>query len=392
MKKQNKKFGLSFFIKLLCGFGFGGLIGMIASGGFKLPVEYTALPVYVNIAIIIFTYLFAVSAHELGHFISFIKNGIKMRALVVSIFLFIKENGRWRFKFGPNKITLIGGIAVPDLGVVKNEADFRRLQIAYSKAIIAGPLTSITLWIVVCIIIVPIILTVANIYLKSMLFTFLVSLTLTTIFLIVTSFFKSEIAVGDFPAYTLTKNDSFFTAMQLYQYAFLSSDPESTRRENKYLKDMICEGLSKKLNIQDVNIYTLNIIDTLLVEYLAGVSDKLPQTVSKYIAFLLDNPHLLKSIKESEITLLLRFHIIRLLYTNEDTKQKAKELFYELKGEIKRVTPVSNYLIKQAEHFLGLADHSEYLKNKNNIRVSAAHGLWKNFDGYLIDEIKLNKM
>lgn len=338
------------------------------------------------------TYLFALVVHELGHFMSFVVDGVKMRALFLTVLLFIKENDRWTLKFRPNKLTAIGGMAVPDLDVIQDAADFSRLQKVYAKAIIAGPAASITLWLISIIVIVAFVVGVAGDRDIAGLLIYIGSLTVITLLIVVSSLFQSEALVGDFPAYKLCKEDRFFAAMQLYQYAMLSSNPTQVRKNNIYLKHIILEELDKKLKQRDTHVFTLNMVDALLVEYLAGESEELPPVISAYVAFLLQYPQRLDRLSNSEIALLLRFHIIRLLFTEEDTKEQARGLFKKLRSELDPLNPIKEYLIKQAEHMLGLVDHRQYLQNKENIRVSIAHDILKNFPGYFIDEVKLNEI
>jgi hypothetical protein len=386
--KKEKKFGTNTIIIVLIGAIFGGFIGLIAIGEIGSPSRFSGLPIYLNLLIAVLTYFLAVSVHEIGHFLTFTFFGVRMKALFLTIFIFIKESGKWRFKFNPNKITAIGGIAVPEIEPVKDEKDFRRLQNIYGKAIMAGPLFTIFYWLITSLVVLPYILNNSNI-LSSILFTHVASLTVITFFLIAVSFIKSEIAVGDFPAYKLTKTDPFFIGMQLYQNYVFSSEPSKFRRENTFLKNYILDELGNKLKYKDTHIFTLSILDNLLVEYLTGAVDELPFIVKEYLDFLLDNPYILNN-KNSEITLLLRFHLVRYLAVSQSL-HKGMDLYYQLKSEKTPFVTVKSYLVKQTENFLGIADHTKFLEDKSNIEISSAHGVLKNFEGYYLDEIALNK-
>lgn len=386
--KKEKKFGTNTIILVLIGAIFGAFIGLIAIGAIGFPSRFRGLPIYFNLLIAFATYFLAVSIHEIGHFLTFTFFGVRMRALFLTIFIFLKENGKWRFKFNPNKITAIGGIAVPEIEPVKDEKDFKWLQNIYGKAIIAGPLFTIFYWLITFLVVLPYILNNSNI-LSSILFTHIASLTVITFFLIAVSFIKSEIAVGDFPAYKLTKTDPFFIGMQLYQNYVFSSEPREFRRESSFLKNYLLDELNNKLKDRDTHIFTLSIIDNFLVEYLSGAVDELPLIVKSYIDFLQDNPYILNN-KNSEITLLLRFHIVRYLALDESQRGKALNLFNQLKGEKTPFVSVKSYLVKQTENYFGIADHTKFLEDKSNIEISSAHGVLKNFEGYYLDEIALN--
>lgn len=380
-------------IQFLAGGIIGILIGMVfILKDFSLPAEYAVLPFYINILIAVITYIVLIAVHELSHFFVFVRNNIKMRALFLMVFMIIKENGSWNFRFKPNKVTAIGGIAIPDVDVVKNEESFKKIQIAFSKVLIAGPTASMLFALISTAIIVPGMLIIENIYLKSILFTMVSSIVVFTFFIIITSFFKNEMVIGDFPAYKMASTDDFFVAMQFYQYAVFSSEFERVRSENNFIKSVICDGLSRKLAEKNFHVYTLQIIDSLLVEYLAGVSKTLPEIINDYVDFLIDNDKAFDMIKNSEQAMVLWFHIVRLLYLDRRKKDKAVEVFEDMKRMLKKKTPVTKYMIKQAEHLLGIKDNSEYLMNKNNINISSADGLFKNFKGYYADEMRLNSI
>ena len=349
------------------------------------------IPFVINILIILITYIVLIAAHELGHFFIFKKNNIKMRALFITVFMFIKENGSWKFGFKPNKITAIGGIAIPDVDSVKDEDDFKKIQRSFARALIAGPVTSILFGLISVGIVLTFILIVKNSYLSSMLFTIAFSIVMITLFIIITSFFKNEIVIGDFPAYKMAKIDEFFVAIQYYHYAFFSTNFEKVREENKYLKFVLYKGLAKKLEEKNLHIYTLQIIDTLLVEYLAGVIKEIPEELDNYVDFLLNNDKAFNKVKDSEQVMILWFNIVRLLYINRCDKERAVELFENIKMMVDEENMVVKYKIKQTEHLLGIKDNSEYLKEKKNISISSADGLYKNFEGYYADEMKLNE-
>ncbi|WP_026477860.1 M50 family metallopeptidase [Alkaliphilus transvaalensis] len=395
MKKSNKS-NASKLLWLIIYMSIGGimgfLIGKARSSGLELPKEYRALSTWLNILIFIGTYIVTVAFHEMGHFLSFLRNGIKMRALIITIFVFITEQGSWKLKIRPNNVTGTGGIAVPDLEVVKGEDDFSRLQKAYAKAIIAGPIASIIFLFAGILISIPIMLLTTNVYLKSFLLTFVISLIIITFVLLASSFINNEIAIGDFPAYKLAKKDTYFIAIQLYQYALFSSYPDEVRKENTYLRNVLLRELEKKLADLDTHVFTLSIIDAFLVEYLSDLVNELPCIVIDYIEFLQESPEAINKILTSENALILWFHIIRFNHLNESTQDKANALYSRIKELKKLKSPVELYLAKQTDHLLGIKDNSQYLLNKNNIRISSAHGLWKNFEGYFLDEIRLNEM
>lgn len=62
---------------------------------FNIKTLTSSISLWIKIGIFIGAYIFSVALHELGHFITFIRNGIKMRALYIMFLLFIKKNRKW---------------------------------------------------------------------------------------------------------------------------------------------------------------------------------------------------------------------------------------------------------------------------------------------------------
>ena len=340
--------------------------------------------------IVVLVYFLAVAVHEAGHFSGFEKNGIRMRAIFVTVFLLIRESDGWKLKVRPNSVTLLGGVAIPDLPVVKDRKHFERLQRVYAKAILDGPIASVLFCFAVLLLTVPLFFLPADGTVQRILSAVILSVIVITVFLLVGCMMKTETVIGDFPAYRLCKNDPSFVAMQLYQYAAFSSDPDHVRRENRFLKGLMLEALKAEYRQRDFRVFTLNTIDIFIMEYLTGVSKELPEVVWKYIRTLLLSPVVRRKIPHSEVATVLWFHMIRLLSLREKTWENALEEYRFLMDNINGNDPVNRYLTRQIEQVLGLADQSEFLKEKKNIRVSSVHGLWRNFEGYYMDEIKLN--
>ena len=340
--------------------------------------------------IVVLVYFLAVAVHEAGHFSGFEKNGIRMRAIFVTVFLLIRESDGWKLKVRPNSVTLLGGVAIPDLPVVKDREHFKRLQRAYARAVLDGPIASVLFCFAVLLLTMPFFFLSTDGMVRRILSVVAFSVIAITVLLLIGCMMKTETVIGDFPAYRLCKSDSSFVAMQLYQYAAFSSDPELVRRKNRFLKELMLEDLKTKYRQRNFRVFTLNTIDIFVMEYLTGVSEELPETVREYVRTLLLSPVVRKKIPHSEVGIALWFHMIRLLSLRQKTWENALEEYRFLMDNINGSDPVNRYLTRQIEHVLGLADHSEFLKEKKNIRVSSVHGLWRNFEGYYMDEIKLN--
>ncbi len=350
--------------------------------------EYTSLPLWGNILVIIIMYFFSVAVHELTHFITFIKNGVKMRALIIGFLCFLYDGEKWRLKLKYNNVTSIGGIAIPNLGVIKDEEEIKKLQQGFARAIISAPIASIILGITYPIIFIPIMHSVQSVILKSIIYTSVVTVIIAAIIITLSSFAKSELAYGDFPAYKESKNNRFFILVQLYQYAIFSTKHDEVRRNNTYLKEVIVEELERKYMDKATDIFTLGVIDTLIVEYLVGIIDSIPKVVQDYVEYFTENYDILTSKKSIENCKILGFHIVYLL-ESQGEREKALSLYDKLRENAPE-SHVMEYYKKQTATLLRLEDHREFLRDKSNIKTSSAFSLWNIFEGYYVDDMKLN--
>jgi len=356
----------------------------ILSDGYKLPVSayFLILPA---------EYFMSVFIHEMGHFLTFSRNGLKVRALFLSALMFIRENNTWKVKFCPNSITLLGGAVIPDVSVVKSQEEFDKIRMAYARAIAAGPDATVAFYVIAQLIAFPFILQQANEVLQ-LLFCFVsLFMALVTIFLLFISLFHTETVISDIHAAYLCQTNPSFVAMQIYQYSVFSSNSEVVRRESQFLRDIILDSIEKKLYSKDIGIIELSILNIFIMEYLTGDSDHLPKSVLDFITRLMYTPSIRKKIHHSEVGTYLWFHIVILLGLMDNTRDKALEEYDFLVNNINTKDMVNWYLMHQARHALGLADHSAFLSNRSNICASSLHGMWKYFDGYYTQEIKLNK-
>ena len=388
IKKKKKRSKLT-NISIIAGVITGLLIGMFGNP-FNMFKGFTSPPFYIVILIIVLTFILSVALHEFGHAISFIINGIKIRGIIFVNFLLIKEEEKWKFKIIRNKS--LGGITIPEIQNIKDEEEFLLVQKHFAKALIAGPITSLVSWVALTAIGLIIIKITTNIYLRSGIIIFLISLFIITLFVIISSFFKNDMVVGDFPAYEMAKKDKYFVAIQLYNYGYFSSNPENARKENLFLREFIIKKLKEKYEKRDMYWYTLSMVDTILVEYLSGFLNELPTVVEDYINLILNRPDILSNLRRTQEKEIMYFHIIMYLYKDENTREKAFEFYKKIKATIEPNTPKREYLFKQIEQMLGVSHNREFLKDNKNIVNTDMHFIYKHFPGFFIDEIAINKL
>ncbi|WP_031556727.1 site-2 protease family protein [Lachnospira multipara] len=104
---------------------------------FKHRIDYATI-----IGLFALAMLFSVTLHELSHAFYFWINKVPLRFVAIFLFGFYKDDKKWKFIFYPNKITLRGGIAIPDLPAVNNESQFKKIRKVYSRALLFAPIIS----------------------------------------------------------------------------------------------------------------------------------------------------------------------------------------------------------------------------------------------------------
>ena len=90
-----------------------------------------------GIIIIALTFYISVAIHELGHFLGFVLNKTPVRMISIALVSVIFNGSKWEVVFNHNG-SGIGGIVIPNLIAISNEAEFKAMQEGYSKAILGG--------------------------------------------------------------------------------------------------------------------------------------------------------------------------------------------------------------------------------------------------------------
>lgn len=343
--------------------------------------------IFPMLAIMILTFYISITLHELGHFFAFILNGIQIRMLTISIFSFIFDGEKWRLRLNRNNIG-VGGIAVPNLTVISNEEEFKKAQKGYANAIIAAPMVTLLLAIIGALLLLINFLKyrIINPYLLI----FGGTLLLINMFLFFTCFAKSEAVYGDFSAYSLYKNDDFFAALMMYQYAMFSIDYENTRINNSYLKKILLRGFEERVKDRKTDLFTVSCATTFIDEYLIGIMDELPKSIVYYIDYYYENKNQIIEKQETEQHRLLLLHIAY-YFEKEGEHEKAVDIYDSFIKTLSK-SPVFDYWKIQGEQIIFKKDNSKYLLDKKNIKPSSIYSVFKQLDGLYHDELILNQM
>lgn len=377
MKKKNNV--LHFILYIVA----GAIIGVIFRKiGIRVEDFKHAL---IGMLIFIATFFLSVLFHELSHAIAFIFNGLKIRMIQVSVFCIIKTNGKYRMRFNLNSVTGLGGIVIPEVSVIKDQKEYNALKSAYSKSLISAPIVTLLLAVA------GLVLGIISIFLKHDFNTYLKisfwCFAAINILLTFSSCINTNTVIGDFPAYSLCRKDSFFLAVQLWQYRCFNENYLDIRYEKDYVYDLIVNDI----NIERMDFITVSIIDSLLVSYLINRNIEMASTVKEYIDNIIkDSVRLETIIEENDLNepyYVLAFHIVFYLYDID--KERGRELF----DRLIRIVPdntVIHYLIKQCEHKYAIADNSAFLSKKSNINPSSTISLFQCFKIIYDDEETLN--
>ena len=367
------------------GMGLCAALWMITAMGVLPPV---CAPVGFGWLLLLFVTVFIVHlfGHELGHLLAFRHGGIAIRAYYVGPFLFLREENGFRLRLRWNALTAIGGIVVPDLRPIADEADFKAKQTAFADAIGAGPYATGTLGALIAVAAL-----VACLCGGAELKTIGLSVCLADALLVLTirasSRIETDFALGDFPAEQRCRHDEFFFACQYYQYGVLALDCDAVRRDNTWLRAWLCAALAEKQQAAARDFITIGAVETLTTEYLTGLIDECPAVVRRYNEELAAEPRALLRLGHEPAILL--YHRLILFFVHEGERERAQALFdvLALPSEKQRV---QLYLYRQAATALGVADHRAFLAESKNVWTSTSAAILRIFAGYHRDEARLN--
>lgn len=213
-------------------------------------IHFLLYPVF----IIVFFFL-VILVHELGHLFSFVVNGIKIRALLVLGLVFKKTKKGFKFEIFTPLIKLLGGLVVPELPNLHNDEEYNNVVEKFSKALIAGPRTSLFYCLSIFIIFVlTLTLSNNNFFIGFFALNFIVTLLL-TILVMLSSKVHTDTLYGDFVAYKKMNEDKLFQLNQITQYTSFKLYEDITT--NEYLINKIASYI--KNNSIAYNLFTINL-------------------------------------------------------------------------------------------------------------------------------------
>lgn len=190
--------------------------------------------------------------HEIGHAFAFLIQGIRIRAIFI-FFLGIIFHKRWRLVVDKTMLILFGGIVIPNMMRIDDDAMFLEVSKKFRISLLAAPIVSYV-WLIIIIIVTVL---VSHLFLLYLMFWVL---TITLMF--TRSFFIHKgMVLGDFVAFKYLKTHPEYviilllqlgkqqqydlsTAKYLYHKAevYLNTVTSITSRSNYLLLQYVCDG------------------------------------------------------------------------------------------------------------------------------------------------------
>ena len=353
--KKILKFALIFFV-------IGFLLSFLIDQGIfsKFFHALGEIPWYIYPLGLIVTFYLTLTIHEFGHLFSFLLQGVKIRALYLTIFVFVKEKKKIRFKVYPKLWVLLGGLVIPDLSKIETKEDYDQTVKIFRNALISAPITTISymglsiLGFIIAMIFMNPSLGLGVIILH------MIYVSLLSILYIYTFKLSTQSLYGDFVAYQKMKDDPMFTFAQISQYTEFSS--MESEKEKRFIFDYATNLLKVAPKMTDL------FVQHILLYYLEGITKRDYPT----------DPVVESKIKQINIHSFIRneqglfaFHEIIL----HDYKLKKVEEAYDKFEHVKKINrkkidhKLITYLNYKTEHQINLCDHQSFLENKHNIYI-----------------------
>jgi len=370
--KYIKKFKILIF--LLACFIVGFITMPLFHNGYvgALINTFTYVAWYWHLLIVLGVLFFTLALHELTHFLTSILTGYKNDMMIIFMFLFYKDKGKWRFKISPKLLLLGGGLVWPNLGEIHNETDYINARKSIQTSLLAAPLVTLISGIL------PLLLALLFFYktflIPISLYIFLFSMLYTYV-----STLESGEIVGDFKAYKRIKHNDDFSNLVILQYS------ETTPYQYEYLKNYLQthSTYNKQTRMYlsyllDKNIFKDNEIDLFLYEKVLSI-------ISYEYEF--------KNFLRHDEGIILAQHIILFLYKahHQDDALSFYEIFEDsiLKKKTKDI--YKQYLLRQTKHLLNLSDESGYINDKKNMQINALSFILNTMPSIVENELEKNE-
>lgn len=338
---------------------------------FEIRIGYATM-----IGLFVLAMLFSITLHELSHAFYFWINKVPLRYVAIFLFGFYKDNRKWKYIFYPNKITLTGGIVIPDLPAINSESEFKKIRKIYSRALLFAPIISFAEAIVAvtaysAMLFLGISTKNTNV---SVFLVFCIFVGLTIFF---SSFLKAENIYGDFSAYKLYKENDKLTILQFGQYLIFANNWKQKIIDSDWLVDEILQYV-RKVNDEPGDSTNLGMLDWLIqMEYL-GVFE-LDDGINGILKSMFEEDKILSEYPQSEERDIFYFHMVyKLLKGGQVEKCVLQEIMNKSSKKLLKGMPSKEYYTKLSKHLLYDCDYADWLnKNMNPSSLFTLLGLFE---------------
>lgn len=315
-------------------------------------VHWWMWPIYLVIAFYV-----TLTLHELGHFIAFAVQKVKLRAIYLTMFVFYKTHKGWRFKIMPKLWVLFGGLVVPDLDLIEDEETYKSISNKFAISLIAAPIVTISFMIITNILFISSLIWSNQYGWIGFISVFNMFTTMLSILYIYTFKLHTQSIFGDFVAYKKIKEDPLFRYIQLSQYVGFRLDQDHTFSEFLWNK-------SKTLLLEN-KMKTDIFHSTLLMNYIEGVIYE-SQPMDEKIDLMIQKLPITNYLR-SEHGLMMAYDIVIYLYFNHHV-EKAYQLLDKIeKRQNNKINEKQRvYLNKKVKHVTHIAYNDAFLSNKEN--------------------------
>lgn len=349
-------------IFVLCFFIIGFVYALFVNLG-VIHTFFTSLslvPWYIYILGVIFTFYLTLTVHELGHLLAFVFQGVKIRALYLTIFVFVNDKKSVRFKIKPKLWVLLGGLVIPNLHPIENQEDYEKTVKIFRNALIAAPITTITyLSLSIFTFILGMLFLKPSLWLGILILSAIYTSLLSALY-IYTFGLSTENIYGDFVAYKKMEKDPIFTFAQISQYTSFSTF--ESKDEEAFIYQKATDILKVAPNLNDF------FIQNIMLHYFEGIL-KHDYPLDEVIESKLRNINMNQFIRHEQG--LLAYHeMIRHDYKLKDVESAYRK--YEQVKLIKRKKideKLINYLNHRTAHQIHLEDHQAFLENESNFYI-----------------------
>ena len=330
---------------------------------FKLTSGLKSLSLIGYLLWFIFAFYFTLTLHELGHFLAFHFQKVKLRAIYLTIFVFYKDSKGWHFTIKPKLWILLGGLVVPDLGEIKNEEEYKSLSSKFSKSLIAAPIVTITLLILTLVTFVLLMIFGTHTHFNGIFTINTLYITLLSLFYIYTFKLSNQMFYGDFVAHKKMNSDEIFQLAEMNQYTMFSS--EESEESVRFLWE------KSKTIIQDKPVSTTMFYIMILTNYLDGIirnDYEIDEKIDEKLKGLN-----LSALCRTEHGLSIAYDLCFYDYKKGLVEQAFKrfELIQRKTGK-KLDEKMVLYLRNKSAHLMHLEDQSLFLSDRENIYIGSA--------------------